>query len=274
MAKEETTLQLNNSNILFKAREKADEYLSRERAPEAKKLAGRIEAGLQAAPDLASSQPDLYRGYLRVILKLKLVAFSVYDNNTSLALIKNHFLSAAKLGIDLNETIDLKMYSLPAAAWDNFSQNCIRALKENQQRLGSKDIIIQGENNPVSPTISNWLRDYDRTFGSDKQSDINQRKYLSQNPNVKKLNDQEKNWLLNLLTFYDNLKPLPRNELSKIKLLEKESIQTPEKEKPQLKNDSPEIKTSPQPPLPKKEKTSSTEENDDFPNIIDLKNKK
>ena len=205
--------QFNNPAFLSKIQEKAFEYYKHNQLWEISQLADKLEEGLRANAALANSSPELYSSYLETLLWLRLASFAIYDNDTCLDLIKKHFLDAAKFGLDFNQLMNIKMYSIPDLAWPDFAQDCIRMLKENKQRIGSRPLEIQGEETPKAPAVQNWLMDYNRTFSIDKQSEIQRSQYLGQNPNTRDLVQQEKNYLMNLLKFYDNLKPLPPSML-------------------------------------------------------------
>lgn len=201
--------QLNNPALLEKIEDKAQEYINHGQTWEAKLLADKIESRVMSLPELAIKNPTTYNSYLQIILRLKLASFSVYDDVTCLNLIKTNFLDASKFGLDFNKLMNIKMYSIPVLVWPEFAQQCIGALKSNSQRIGQKPLEIKGEESPKAPIIQNWLSDYDRTYNIDKQTELQRSQYLAQSLNARNLNEQERNWLLQLLRFYDNLKPLP-----------------------------------------------------------------
>lgn len=82
-------------------------------------------------------------------------------------------------------------------------------LFENQETLTSGYIII--DDREVSPTISNWLKDFIKINGSEMFDELKMAEYLSSSPNAKKLNIEEKNLLRKLLRLYRNLVFFPES---------------------------------------------------------------
>jgi hypothetical protein len=158
---------------------------------------------------LQTTNPELYREYQEIIICLKFISLSLLDKKTLLSLVENHALDAFKNSIDLNERMTSRMYAIPELAWEDEQQEILEALKENTQKLGSQTITLKGDTVPVNPLVNNWLADYDRTFGPEKQDNIKQQQYFTQNPNAKLLKEEDKKLLVQLIKFYDNLKPLP-----------------------------------------------------------------
>ena len=183
---------------------------------EGKKLADEIEQKL-AVPGLEARAPrEIYQQYQKLAAYLKLMAIICLDNNTVLDLVQNHYLDSLEAGIDMNERMNGKMYSIPTLAWTEYITQLIHALKQNTQQIGSQPIVIKGANEQTQPTVRNWLADYDQTYGPDKQTSIQREDYLARNPNAQLLNEQEKAKLRNVLQFYDNLKPIPSAVIDKI----------------------------------------------------------
>ncbi|KKR03558.1 MAG: Choriogenin H [Parcubacteria group bacterium GW2011_GWF2_39_13b] len=177
--------------------------------PESKKLAAQLEDRLKTMPTMAASAPEIYSQYQKMVIYLRLVALMALDNNTVLELIQKNYLDSFDAGLDLNERMTGKMYSIPDLIWPEYAEQLAYALKQNIQKIGQKPIIIKGETSPQAPTIQNWLADYDRTLGPDLKNDLEQEEYLAKNPNAKLLDGNEKIKLRNVLKFYNNLKPIP-----------------------------------------------------------------
>src|SRR4030042_5605202 len=135
-------------------------------------LADEIEQKL-SAPGLQTRAPkEIYQQYQQLAIYLKLMATVSLDNNTVLDLIQNHYLDSLEAGIDMNERMNAKMYSLPTLAWTEYATQLIHALKQNTQPLGNQPIVIKGANEQTQPTVKNWLADYDQTYAPDKQTSI------------------------------------------------------------------------------------------------------
>lgn len=175
--------------------------------PEARKLAEQIEDKLRVFPNLRLQSPEIYRQYAKLIVWLKITAIPSLDDDTVLRAVKFCFMDSFDAGLDLNDRMTGKMYSIPDLIWPDFALKLIGALKENTQKLGGQMITVSGETSAAPPTISNWLSDYDRTMGPEKHSPAQQQDYLFSNQNATRLNQQERAKLTNLIKFYNALKP-------------------------------------------------------------------
>lgn len=77
----------------------------------------------------------------------------------------------------------------------------------NEQILFEKEFFINGKQSVSS--VSNWIKDYINKYGIDKYEDLFLAEFISDSPNAKLLNKQEKDILNNILKFYLNLKFFP-----------------------------------------------------------------
>lgn len=224
-----TKAQLINPEVLEKIKKAVLDIAQAGLIAEAVKLQSQLEKSLEKFPELKNQNPPLYQQYQKLILALKWTAMPFYDNETLMDLLKNHFLEALEMKIDLDDRMTMKMYSLPDLVWPETAQELLAALKENNQRIGQQ-------------TIAEWLKDYDKAYGLEKHSVLEQSEYLTQNPNVKTLTEEERDKLKQLIRFYDNLKPL---SLSKIEQAIKQFA-------PQLLEEKITPAEKPEAPLPEK----------------------
>jgi len=192
--------KLKDQAYLEQIKKTANDFIERGLALESAKLADQIEEDIKTYPQLNSQAPGIFRVYQKLIILLKWTGLTLYDDQTVLELFRNHFLDALEAGLDLNGPMTLKMYSVPDLVWSEVAQELLGALKHNNQRIGQR-------------SIGEWLKDYDKTYGIEKHSTLEQSEYLTQNPNVRTLIEEERDKLKQLIRFYDNLKPL---SLSKI----------------------------------------------------------
>src|SRR3989344_4439759 len=174
--------------------------------PESRRLADLLEKKLAAIPQ--ATHLELYKKYEQMAVILKFVALVTLDENNLLKLFQFHLLDALNGRIDINDRLTGRMYLLPETAFANETNRMIEALKQNKQRLGSQPIVLKEDSEPTAPMVKYWLSDYDRYFGPEKQTTMEQEQYLSHNPNVALLTPLEKNVLRQILQLYDNLKPI------------------------------------------------------------------
>jgi len=174
--------------------------------PESRRLADLLEKKLAAIPQ--ATHLELYKKYEQMTVMLKFVALVTLDENNLLKLFQFHLLDALNGRIDINDRLTGRMYLLPETAFETETNRMIEALKQNKQRLGSQPIVLKEDSEPTAPMVKYWLSDYDRYFGPEKQTTMEQEQYLSHNPNVALLTPLEKNVLRQILQLYDNLKPI------------------------------------------------------------------
>ena len=185
-------------------------------APEGAKLADQIDQKL-AIPGLETRAPkEILQQYQLLSIYLKFMAVICVDNDTLLNLVQNYYLDSLDAGLDMNERMTGKMYTIPALVWPDYAVQLIHALKQNTQKIGERPVLKTGETAPSPPTIQNWLSDYDRNLGPEKIDNLEREEYLAKNQNASMLNEQDKAKLRNVLQFYDNLKPIPSSIISKM----------------------------------------------------------
>ncbi len=87
------------------------------------------------------------------------------------------------------------------------------ALKENseigKQLISKAPIKIKGFEEPVKPSIKNWIADYIQLLGSDWHSSVERSEYLFRSPNTQNLAEEERMTLGQILKSYDEDSPLP-----------------------------------------------------------------
>ncbi|HRY52958.1 MAG TPA: hypothetical protein P5089_03940 [Candidatus Portnoybacteria bacterium] len=106
-----------------------------------------------------------------------------------------------------------------------FSQKTLRQIaKDNKdllnQNLTSAPIKIADFEQPVRPTIKNWLVDYVKIKGAGHHESLERGDYLFSNPNAKQLSETERNLVSAILKAYDDDLPLPVNAQDQTILLE------------------------------------------------------
>ncbi len=211
-----TEEQFIRSATLEAIKHEAADLIDHSMAPEGAKLADQIDQKL-AIPGLEARAPkEILKQYQMLSIYLKFMAVVCIDNDTLLNLVQNYYLNSLDAGIDMNERMTGKMYTIPFLAWPDYAAQLIHALKQNTQKIGELPILKTGETAPSPPTIHNWLSDYDRNLGPEKIDNLGREDYLAKNQNARTLNEQDKAKLRNVLQFYDNLKPIPSSIISKM----------------------------------------------------------
>lgn len=92
---------------------------------------------------------------------------------------------------------------------EQFLNKLIKYFLDNQETFSSKNLIIKGKE--VEPTIANWIKDFVDLNGSDIFSSVVLAKYLTTSENVKKLKEEERQILRQVLKIYKNLVFFPES---------------------------------------------------------------
>lgn len=103
---------------------------------------------------------------------------------------------------------------------DIFIKTAIKDALKNQPEIGfqvitSDRIKIKSSPSPVSPTIKNWIYDYNFNMGSQGHNSMVRGNYLFQNENAKELNMIDRQRLSYLLKAYDEDLPVKINLTTK-----------------------------------------------------------
>jgi len=94
-----------------------------------------------------------------------------------------------------------------------FRKSLEEAIYENQQRIGEKQINLQGKS--VKPTVGNWLQDFIAENGTNIFNNVVLSNYLTKSKNTKNLSQEEKVILNKVLVTYRNIKFFP-NSLAEV----------------------------------------------------------
>jgi len=144
---------------------------------------------------------------LRVYSSLmKFIAFSSFPEGEQIELFRTFLVKAFRLGIDVKNRFAIKMNLTPDVLWPEVVQEFVSAMLKNEEKIGGTPITVKGETQEAPPTLSNWLRDYNRIYGMDRHEKIIPHRYITENPNAAKLNKEDQVLLLKILEFYEGLK--------------------------------------------------------------------
>ncbi len=204
-----TEYSFSNPELLAQIKAETEDLIDHLLAPEAWRMTLQLEQKLKELASQEVSQPQTFNQYGQILIKLKFVALFIWDNDTFFDLIRNQIVDILGSEIDINERMTGKVYIAPDLAWPGIAQQTIGALRQNSQPIGGQQLIIKGEPGPRPPLVKYWISDYERIFGIQKHSLIEQAQYFAQSQNYQNLNGPDKIKIGQLLKFLDNLKPLP-----------------------------------------------------------------
>ncbi len=141
----------------------------------------------------------------KVLLQLRYVRMNSLSVEQLLELMHESILAAYSIpDFDLDFRIKDYLEQLDNVGEEvKFSQGLLKVLDSSEEVLGSKNISIK--NNPVKPTIGNWLEDFSSFPSGGREKDaLAEIEYLNKSASVKVLSEQERGILKNIIKLYDH----------------------------------------------------------------------
>jgi|GEM_PF-4263280 len=172
---------------------------------ECKELANYLGGILQEYAPQLQNQPQMYDLYQAYWHRLAFKAFINLPTNVKNDLIQRRLLFAVSKGFD-PDTLIRKYFELLA---DPQSVKAAIALfqkpfEQNVEALGSNPLTI--EDKKVLPQLKNWILDYSKFPSLNaRRGSIDRLNYINQSPNARGLTQNQRQVLLKVLKFYDDL---------------------------------------------------------------------
>ncbi|HEV8601456.1 MAG TPA: hypothetical protein VGQ87_02550 [Patescibacteria group bacterium] len=172
---------------------------------------------IQQIPELADNDPILYREYLRMLTVLKGSLLSNMMDTDVAAFLKENLLFALEVP-DFELTDKLNDVFILARGFpvriDDLKKMFSHALEENLEYLGTEGLKMKNEEEERTPTVRNWILDYNQFAArflnpaakQIKRGGVERAAYITQSENVANLNEDEKQILLRVLALYDLLR--------------------------------------------------------------------
>ncbi len=154
---------------------------------------------------IETANPTLYEKYQSFWILLAFKVFSVIESADQQNLLETRFLSAVKAGFDPEDIISeyFATYQSTALIRSSFKVYA-RYLEQNIEQFGSIPIEIDGHK--LLPTLKYWISDYSK-FPSKvaRRGSIERLNYINQSINTRSLPQIQRQILLKILKFYDDL---------------------------------------------------------------------
>ncbi|MFH1564237.1 MAG: hypothetical protein ABIC82_00055 [bacterium] len=169
-----------------------------------------LEEIFKEQPDFSKKHPRRYAQYQDIIVKAKFIALMQIREQEVINLFNNHFKEAFELEYyDLQETLRGVLAAMPVFKHrDEVKQKIKQALLNNSQVITSQKLKMKigEEEKEIAPTVGNWLRDYNKKAGGGRVSKVAQARYITNNRNIKVLDEDERKIVVTLIEFYEFLK--------------------------------------------------------------------
>jgi hypothetical protein len=112
-----TQYSFTNPQLLTTIKSEVDDFADHLMGPEAYKMAQELESKLKELASQETSQPQIFAQYRQILIRLKFISISIWDDNTFFDLIKNNLANILGSDIDINERMTGKLYTVPDLAW-------------------------------------------------------------------------------------------------------------------------------------------------------------
>jgi hypothetical protein len=202
--KDDLFKNLNSISNFERIKEIADDIVEHQVADEAQNFYNDLEKKLKESG--IEGNVELYKRYQKILGRVGLTALPCFPVEKFYDVVrKNIAVGLADDDIDLVAGIRRKLIEYPMAFRDDIKVNARKALRESTSTLGSKP-IVSSDKKEKSPTVGNWIRDYDKFLGMGKHSRVEQSDYLFKSDNVKGLKPEERKKLDHLIRLYEKLK--------------------------------------------------------------------
>lgn len=175
---------------------------------EAKKLLHQIEDFVNSE-NLAQTNPDLLKKLEKLIIYLKITAFSNLTDEQSAEVLRKYYLESFEIDISLENRLVSKLFIVPFIPRDTLRKQLKQALLENNQLLGSL-------------TISQWIQAFEKDFDVHTRKPSAVIEFIQNNTNARKIDQSKQNILKKILHTYDYLlvSTLPTTEPELSNMLE------------------------------------------------------
>lgn len=170
------------------------------------RMSKELDAIIREDADFRKSFFELYQEYQEIIIKLRWVGMQIMTETQVEEMFKNHFAKIFSIpGFNIWNKLKIILLANPVyEERDNFKKNITRALLSNREKLTSKNLSINKQEQ--APTVGNWISEYNFTLGTGRVDEVKRTQYLINSENVKKLNENEKQKLKILFNLYEKLK--------------------------------------------------------------------
>jgi len=175
-------------------------------------LAFNIETTIQKNPQIKEKNPKEYKSLFNMILVLYTLGLKFVKKETFENLIKQNLVKILSITFKFKpEDSFIALIESKYSIYYEISRknyiidDCLPLVKECQDTLGNQYLKLSTDQPKENPTIKNWLEYYDRQTKIGMKSNFERSKFLSNDPYVMNLSNQDKDVLRNILYFYDYL---------------------------------------------------------------------
>lgn len=152
------------------------------------------------------ANPKILAEYQKIVDRLMPVAIPSLRQEEIVVLFKEKLLEIFKEErIDLAEKLQARLVAIPSfSTRDEWRAKLRDALSGNASLLGEQKIELEGR--PVAQSVGNWIKRYEKALGPLPITQLQFNQFVVNDPEVKKLGEENKVYLRKLLRLYEYLK--------------------------------------------------------------------
>lgn len=158
---------------------------------------------------------ELEQVYGQMLVVLKWLALPLLPEDDVQTLFREQTLQALRINIGIERAMLRKIWQTPPDIFPELAQRYLANLRANTEQIGTEPIEVRGEPGPQPPTLGKYFTDYHFTIGEHKATPLDMLQYMNQDPDIVRLDPQEKELLKRAFRFYEGLKPIPLEEIRK-----------------------------------------------------------
>lgn len=142
-------------------------------------------------PSLEKEDPDFWRAYRNIIKSAKILAVQFLPTEDILEIFRTDLVEAVSLDFpDFYEKVETKFLTFMfLEERDEFKKKLIKAMEENEERIGNIKIIINERES--QSTVQNWLKDFRLNLGDRINNNLEVLNYLNTSRNLKLFKEEK-----------------------------------------------------------------------------------
>ncbi len=165
-------------------------------------ISGKLQ---QEGSQIQQQDPKMFNAYQLMWYSLIFRGFISLSPEDQANILQSHLLYAVQIGADLDQALaNYFAWQYPLKKIQEIFRDFAKHLEQNSETLGTIPITIEGRR--FLPSIRYWLMDYARTPSKvARRGAVERLNYVNQSANARPLTQVQKQQLLKILKFYDQL---------------------------------------------------------------------
>lgn len=207
--------KMKENNILEVLTKKSQDAIFYSELKDAGEVIKDINFELEKLQDEFGANNTESEEYLKILSRLKMLRMALITDEDVTELFSNHTVEMFNdPDMDLFDRVEARqlVYS-EFLRFEEVNKRIIEAMHLDEEEIGDAKIFVEGIPEAVPPTVHNWLADYDRTYGTEPQSDLVWLNYVTRGKNSARLNEESRELLRKLIKLYEYLKRENTSEL-------------------------------------------------------------